>query len=131
TFAQIPALVEESRAAGMNVRLQNQTQSGEDLPAALGRTAYRIVQEGLTNARKHAPAAATEVTLAPDTDSLIVEVVSRPEVGVAHAAPPIQPGTGRGLVGLTDRVALSGGELHYGTDQTGDFRLHARLPRSA
>jgi signal transduction histidine kinase len=131
TFAQIPALVEESRAAGMNVRLNDETQPAEEIPAALGRTAYRVVQEGLTNARKHAPAAAVEVTIAADADSLIIEVVSRPAVGVPAAGPLVQAGRGRGLVGLTERVALSGGDLHYGTDDKGDFVLRARLPLSA
>ena len=62
TLADIPGLVEESRAAGMHVECR--LDGDVDVPAATGRTAYRIVQEGLTNARKHAPAAAVTVTVA-------------------------------------------------------------------
>ena len=58
TLDAIPALIEESRAAGMRVRSRIEAGGGE---AMVGRTAYRVVQEGLTNARKHAPAAAVEV----------------------------------------------------------------------
>ena len=63
TLAEIPALIEESRVAGMHVRWHIDVPGDAVLPAALGRAAYRIVQEGLTNARKHAPAAAVEVTI--------------------------------------------------------------------
>ena len=82
--------------------------------AATGRTAYRIVQEGLTNARKHAPAAAVAVTVAArERGGLLVEVVSRRAVGVAAAGPP-PPGSGTGLIGLAERVALAGGEISHG-----------------
>ena len=60
TLDAIPSLIEESRAAGMNVRARIEAAGGEVM---VGRTAYRVVQEGLTNARKHAPAAAVEVTV--------------------------------------------------------------------
>jgi signal transduction histidine kinase len=129
TFAEIPALIEESRAAGMNVRSHIELPADREIPAALGRTAYRVVQEGLTNARKHAPAAAVEVTISPDArPSLLVEVVSRPAVGVAVTPRAAQRGAGRGLIGLAERVGLSGGELQYGPDEHGDFVLRAELP---
>ena len=96
-------------------------------PAAVGRTAYRIVQEGLTNARKHAPGAAVTLTVhAPDGD-LQVEVRSLAPVAVAAASP--LPGAGTGLIGLTERVALAGGELEHGVDADGAFVVRARLPR--
>jgi signal transduction histidine kinase len=129
TLADIPALVEESRAAGMRVRCQIDAPAAETAPAALQRTAYRIVQEGLTNARKHAPAAAVDVTIAGG-EQLVVEVVSRRPVGVAVAAEPL-PGAGSGLIGLGERVALAGGELHHGLDAAGDFVLRATLPWTA
>ena len=82
------------------------------LPASVGRTAYRVVQEGLTNARKHAPGAAVEVAVTLDDErGLVAEVVSRPAVGVGAAATGAMPGAGTGLVGLAERVALAGGEL--------------------
>ena len=102
------------------------------LSAALGRTVYRVVQEGLTNARKHVPDTAVEVTIgSAGGDALLVEVVSRRPVGVALApAATALPGTGTGLVGLAERVALAGGRLEHGPDAAGDFVLRATLPRS-
>jgi signal transduction histidine kinase len=129
TFAQIPSLVEESRAAGMNVHLDDDGVDGAPISVALGRTAYRIIQEGLTNARKHAPAAAVEVSISAEPDALLVGVVSRPAVGVPAAPRLAEAGTGTGLIGLAERVALAGGELKFGPDENGDFVIRARLPR--
>ena len=126
TLANVPALVEESRAAGMRVRCQIDVPGAEAASDALGRTVYRIVQEGLTNARKHAPAAAVDVTVTGG-DRLVIEIVSRRPVGVAVAAEPL-PGAGSGLIGLGERVALAGGELQHGPDASGDFVLRATLP---
>ena len=126
TLADVPALVEESRAAGMKVRCRIDLPDPAAVPVALGRTAFRIVQEGLTNARKHAPSAAVDVTIGGG-DQLAVEVVSRRPVGVAVAAAPL-PGAGSGLIGLGERVALAGGELRHGPDAAGDFVLRATLP---
>jgi signal transduction histidine kinase len=129
TLAEIPALVEESRLAGMRVRWHIDVPGDAVLPATLGRAAYRIVQEGLTNARKHAPAAAVEVTITAEAGTaLVVEVVSRRAVGVAATAALALPGAGTGLVGLAERVALAGGELDHGPDAAGDFVLRATLP---
>jgi signal transduction histidine kinase len=124
TLADVPALVEESRAAGMRVTCRVEVDG--DVPPALGRTVYRIVQEGLTNARKHAPAAAVDVAISGE-ERLVVEVVSRRPVGVALAARSL-PGAGSGLIGLSERVALAGGELQHGPDAAGDFVLRATLP---
>jgi signal transduction histidine kinase len=126
TLADLAALVEESRAAGM--RITAQIELGDAAaPAAVGRTAYRIAQEGLTNARKHAPGAAVTLTVhAPDGD-LQVEVRSLAPVAVPSGSP--LPGAGTGLVGLAERVALAGGELESGVDPEGAFVLRARLPR--
>jgi signal transduction histidine kinase len=129
TLAEIPALVEESRLAGMRVRWHIDVPGDAVLPAPLGRAAYRIVQEGLTNARKHAPAAAVEVTITAEAGTaLVVEVLSRRAVGVAAPASLALPGAGTGLVGLAERVALAGGELAHGPDGDGDFVLRATLP---
>jgi signal transduction histidine kinase len=132
TLDQIPELVEESRAAGMRVRSRIETPDAP-LPAALGRTAYRVVQEGLTNARKHAPGAAVDVVVSASVaDGMLVEVVSRRPVGVAVAAAGDRlPGAGTGLVGLAERVALAGGELRHGPDAAGDFVLRATIPWDA
>jgi signal transduction histidine kinase len=125
TFGQIPALVDESRAAGMNICLTDDSSADPEIPSALGRTAYRVVQEGLTNARKHAPGAAVEVRISTDEAHLLVEVVSRPPVG--RGGRLAQAGTGTGLVGLRERVELTGGELRSGRDANGDFVLRATL----
>jgi signal transduction histidine kinase len=132
TLAQIPALVAESRAAGMRVTLRFEAPGDDTMPAAVGRTAYRIVQEGLTNARKHAPAAAVEVAVRTDEQrGLLVTVVSRQLVGVGgRATAEGLPGAGTGLIGLSERVALAGGSLEHGADARGDFVLRATLPWS-
>jgi signal transduction histidine kinase len=129
TFAEIPSLVDESRAAGMKVRLDESVVDDLEIPAALGRTAYRVVQEGLTNARKHAPGAAVEVSISTEPHSLLIEVLSRSAVGVSAGARVPSVGTGTGLVGLAERVALTGGKLDFGPDESGDFVLRATLPR--
>src|SRR5215208_7010321 len=126
TLADLAALVEESRAAGMRVTARIELGDAAP-PAAVGRTAYRIAQEGLTNARKHAPGAAVTLTVrAPDGD-LEVEVRSLAPVAVAAAAP--LPGAGTGLIGLAERVSLAGGTLEHGVDSDGAFVLRASLPR--
>jgi signal transduction histidine kinase len=125
TLSQLPALIEESRAAGMHIRWQMDTAVDDQVPVSLGRTAYRVVQEGLTNARKHAPGAAVEVSVAPDErhSRLVVQVVNRPAVGARDTN-----GSGAGLVGLAERVSLAGGQLEHGTNERGDFVLRATLP---
>jgi signal transduction histidine kinase len=126
TLADLAALVEESRAAGM--RITERIELGDAAPAgAVGRTAYRIVQEGLTNARKHAPGAAVTLTVEAPGGDLRVEVRSLAPVAVAAA--PTLPGAGTGLIGLAERVTLAGGELESGVDPAGAFVLRARLPR--
>ena len=127
TLAQLPALIEESSEAGMRVRLNMNNTSDAQVPLALGRTAYRVVQEGLTNARKHAPGAAVEVSVSKDdATALVVAVVSRSPIGVSAARPA--EASGAGLVGLAERVSLAGGELEHGPDENGDFVLRATLP---
>jgi signal transduction histidine kinase len=100
------------------------------LPGALGRTVYRVIQEGLTNARKHAPGAAVEVTVTTDGQAaLVAEVIShRP----ARDPPPdtaAPDGAGAGLIGLAERLAIIGGQLEHGTSTAGDFVLRATVPR--
>ncbi|RGC69768.1 sensory histidine kinase UhpB [Micromonospora sp. MW-13] len=127
TLADVPELVAESRAAGMRVEVVDTVEAAGTAPTALGRGAYRIVQEGLTNARKHAPGASVTVRLsgAPG-EGLTVDVRNRWPVGAGSA--PVIPGTGTGLVGVAERVSLAGGRLEHGRDGSGDFRLTAWLP---
>ncbi|GAA0227211.1 hypothetical protein GCM10009527_024470 [Actinomadura nitritigenes] len=85
------------------------------------------MQEGLTNARKHAPGAGVRVTLeAPGGTALTIEIVNPIPPGPPPAA--ALPGAGAGLVGLGERVALLGGTLEHGRTGDGRFRLRARLP---
>jgi len=126
TLADLAALVEESRAAGM--RIDARIELGEAAPpAAVGRTTYRIAQEGLTNARKHAPGAAVTLSVHAPGGELQVEVRSLAPVAVGSGSP--LPGAGTGLIGLAERVTLAGGELEHGVDPDGAFVLRARLPR--
>ncbi|SCL28750.1 Signal transduction histidine kinase [Micromonospora nigra] len=127
TLDELPALVEESRAVGVRVGLDDRLVEAGRVPEAVGRGVYRIVQEGLTNARKHAPGTAVTVTLAGGPGKgLSVEVRNPWPVG--GTARGRIPGTGTGLVGIGERVSLAGGRLEHGRDDTGDFRLAAWLP---
>jgi signal transduction histidine kinase len=132
TLADVPALVEESRDAGMKVRLKLELEEADAVPTAVGRTVYRIVQEGLTNARKHAAASVVDVEIAGDpAGPVTAAVVSRPLVGTA--APPSDawvPGTATGLIGLAERVSIAGGRLTHGPTTGGGYALRATLPRS-
>ncbi|WP_405061484.1 histidine kinase [Kribbella sp. NBC_01505] len=118
----IAELVDESRQAGMVVDLT----VGVDLaavPEGIGRHAYRIVQEGLTNARKHAPHQGVRVTLSGGPgEGLQVDLANRLESGAGD------PGSQVGLIGLTERATLAGGRIEYGPTADGDFRLAAWLP---
>ncbi|GLZ45915.1 two-component sensor histidine kinase [Actinomycetospora sp. NBRC 106375] len=121
TLADLPSLVGESREAGVTVELDNRV---TDVPDTLGRTAYRIVQEGLTNARKHAAGEAVAVVVAGGPgEALRVEVRNR----VPHPRAS-SDGRGTGLVGLGERAASVGGRLEHGVTSDGDFRVIAELP---
>jgi signal transduction histidine kinase len=136
TLADVPQLVAESARAGMRVELREETTAAA--PDGLGRTAYRIVQEALTNARKHAPGAGVGVRLAGAPGrGLTVEVENAaPQGPPTPAEDPRQElaapadGPGRGLVGLAERVTLAGGRLEHGPTPAGGFRLAAWLPWS-
>jgi len=127
TLAALPGLLEESRAAGMHVRAQVGLPDLGTVPDAVGRHALRIVQEALTNARKHATSAPVELRLDGAPGHGLEIDVRNPLPALATAAPKI-PGTGAGLLGLTERATLSGGHLEHGLDENGNFRLHAWLP---
>jgi signal transduction histidine kinase len=126
TIAGLPPLVGESRDAGVPVRLDLRVDDPAEVPDGTGRAAYRIVQEALTNARKHAPGAAVCVTVAgAPGKGLRIEVHNGPAAG--GAAPPL-PGAGTGLIGLAERATLAGGGLRHGADGAGGYALRAWLP---
>jgi signal transduction histidine kinase len=123
------ALVEElvARAAGsgleVTLRLEGER---EGLPAPLGEMAYRVVQEGLTNALRYAAGAEVTVTLRGGREELAVEV----ENGPARADPELAgAGTGHGLRGLRERLAEQGGTLRAGPTPGGGWLLSAHMPR--
>ncbi|KOX22466.1 MULTISPECIES: sensor histidine kinase [unclassified Streptomyces] len=125
TLATLGALVEESRGAGAEVVLDTTVDDPAAVPAATGRTVYRIAQEGLTNARKHAPGTPVTVTVRGRPGEGLTVDVHNP----APAGPvPHVPGSGQGLIGLTERAALAGGRLAHGPAPDGGFALHAWLP---
>ncbi|WP_157441948.1 sensor histidine kinase [Actinoplanes awajinensis] len=127
TLSALPALVEEARAAGDRVSFDVTVDPGA-VPAGVGRAAYRMVQEGLTNARKHATGAVVRMTVAGRPgEGLTLEIVN--PLPVSAPARPI-PGAGTGLVGLNERASLAGGRLTYGP-RDGAFHLEAWLPWEA
>ncbi|MFC9848992.1 sensor histidine kinase [Streptomyces sp. NPDC060223] len=125
TLAALDGLVSESRSAGMKVVLDGRVADPAAVPASVGRTAYRIAQEGLTNARKHAPGAEVTVSVSGAPGDGLTVVVHNP-------APPGEvphvPGSGQGLIGLTERATLAGGRLSHGGVGGGGFEVRAWLP---
>src|SRR5690606_15069279 len=125
TLSALDTLVAESRQAGMKITLDQRVTEPAAVPASVGRTAYRIVQECLTNARKHAPGTEVTVTVAGGPGEGLA-------VSVRNAAPqgrvPHVPGAGQGLSGLTERATLAGGSLELGAGPDGGFEVRARLP---
>lgn len=118
---RVDALVEEVRLAGLPVRLHRE---GElvALPRAIDLSAYRIVQEGLTNSLKHARASHAEVTVRYAPDDLEIEIV---DDGVG---PTTSDGLGRGITGIRERVKIYGGDMTVGAGTDGGFRLAVKLP---
>ena len=127
TYADLQALVADAREEGLNVELVDglAAQAGS-VPDTVGRTLYRIVQEGITNARKHAPGSLLTVRVSGSVDDGI-DVELRNPIGFGPAA---APGAGLGLIGLTERAQLAGGRLEHRRE--GDhFVLRAWIPWSA
>lgn len=122
-LGQLDTLLEEVAAAGTQVDLVREVAGTP--PDALSRTAYRIVQEALTNARKHAPAARVRLRITGDPDrGLEIEARNRTRATV----PATSRGAGMGLVGLAERAELSGGRLQHRLEDDGTFVLRAWLP---
>jgi signal transduction histidine kinase len=120
-LAQLPALLESARAAGLRITV---TEHGEprDLHGSLDLSAYRIVQEALTNVRRHAPGEAADLHLDWASDRLTIVVRN------LGAGPMNGDGQGHGLVGMRERARVHGGELHAGPRSDGAFEVRAVLP---
>jgi signal transduction histidine kinase len=127
-LADLSRLLRDVDRAGLPVRLRV---DGEPfpLPRALDLSAYRIVQEGLTNTLKHARANHAEVTVRYERDGLRIDVVDDGTAGPAGDGVPPHP-VGHGLVGIRERVNIYGGDMTAGPTPAGGFVLSARLPLS-
>lgn len=136
-LGELPGLVDAARRAGVRVEASVRGQAPK-VPATVGVCGYRIVQESLSNAGRHAPGAAVEVVVeyAPGTVRLgVVNGAGRGGTGTPAAPaalPGVMPAAGRrgghGLTGMRERVALLGGELSAGPTAEGGFAVHAVLP---
>lgn len=122
TLTDIPDLVETARASGATIIDSIEV----DAPATVGLTAYRIVQEALSNALRHAPGSRIEVTtaLTGDRRTLTVEVVNSAPHGGAVPA----PGSGLGLAGIRERASARGGTVQAGPTPAGGYRVAVALP---
>jgi len=139
TFGDLGSLILEAEESGMSVRYDDSVRLAPDVPEQVGRTAYRIVQEGLTNARKHAAGATVLVRVTGSPDDGVDIRIRNPARTHGGATPGISsgqavrmsatamPGAGLGLVGLGERALLSGGRLET-VCNGGMFELHGWLP---
>ena len=123
-LSQLAALATRARAAGLPVEVHVEGRP-RDLPAGLDLAAYRVIQEGLTNAIKHAGGARARVVVLYAPTVLELEVS---DDGVGPAPPAQESGSGHGLIGMRERLRLYGGELHSGRRRGGGFAVSARIP---
>lgn len=121
-LSDVPGLINRARRAGLDASLTIDGHSGA-VPEAVGRAAYRIVQESLTNVARHASAATASVRIGyrPDAVSIVVD-------DDGTAAPGSAPPPGAGLLGMRERVTALGGRLQAGARDAGGFRVQAELP---
>src|SRR4051794_23874388 len=123
-LSRLPELVERVRATGLDVSL-TVTGNGHALPAGIDFSAYRIVQEALTNTLKHGHAAAARVELRFDEHMLDLEIV---DDGTTAAGAHALTGGGHGLIGMRERAAVLGGELEAGPRSGGGYCVRASIP---
>jgi signal transduction histidine kinase len=126
-LGDIAHLVSGYQRAGLNVELDMRVDEPDAAPGPLGRDAYRIVREALTNVTKHASGAAATVSLSGRPGEGLLVMVRNKLPARAELTAAELPGAGLGLVSLAERVALAGGTLAHGPDDSGDFVLTATL----
>jgi signal transduction histidine kinase len=122
TLGQVEQLIDDARLAGVPAELEVDGERRE-LPPAIDLAAYRIVQEALTNVRKHAGGADTTVRLLYGPEAVWIEVHNAAGVSTANGA-----GGGQGLTGMRERVRIFGGEVDAAPSPGGGFVVRARLP---
>jgi signal transduction histidine kinase len=123
-LGRLDTLVDSTTAAGVPTELRI-VGCRRPLPAAVDLTAFRIVQEALTNVLRHAGPATAVVTIVFERESLVVEVR---DDGRGQTIERSTPGSGSGIVGMRQRASGVGGEVEASTRQDGGFRVRARLP---
>lgn len=129
TLCDLDELIADERASGARVEMKNELSLDDEVPESIGRTAYRVVQESLTNARKHAPNTQVDVIVTGRPgDGLTVEVRNPIRVGEATTS---TPGAGFGLIGLAERATLAHGRFEQGRTREGDFVVRVWLPWAA
>jgi signal transduction histidine kinase len=127
-LGDLPGLVETARAAGLAVEF-SRTGQLDGLPAAVGMCGYRIVQESLSNAGRHAPGAAISITVNVEPPVVQLTVSNGPPTAARNGAPARAPATnGHGLAGMRERVTLLGGTFTAGPAPGGGFEVTAQLP---
>lgn len=127
TYADLPELVDQARSTGLRIEFDDLLADlPEGPPAVVGRTLYRIVQEGITNAAKHAPGALLRIEVSGNPEAGI-EISLRNSIGFGL---PATPGAGLGLIGLAERAKLRGGRLEGRRDGS-TFVLHGWIPWAA
>jgi len=125
-LASVPTLVQMMRGAGMSVDLVIDGDSDKAVSKLVDWSAYRIIQEALTNAAKYATHAHVEVWVRYEDDAVAISVV---DDGAGDGPGPHAPqGFGRGLIGMRERVAVLGGDIEIGRNGGAGFGVRARLP---
>ena len=125
-LADLDRLLQEWSGAGMDLHRHDTGGQDAPVPESAQRTAYRVVQEGLTNVAKHAVGATVTVNLHHGTDRLEIEVANTPPAAPATFSPP--PRSGYGLAGLRERITLAGGSLSAGPCPDDGWRIRAIVP---
>jgi signal transduction histidine kinase len=126
-LADVATLVDASRRAGVSINLSMPPDDGAAISHAVGLCAYRIVQEALANAGRHAPGAWVQVAVERDPDNLRLDIVNGPPTTDAPASDD-SGRPGHGIAGMRERVALLGGSLSAEPNILGGFAVSAILP---
>jgi signal transduction histidine kinase len=129
-LADLERLVSTTAGAGVRVALTRTGDRG-DIPAAIGQSAFRIVQEALTNVVKHSGASTCQVIIGYEPDGLTVEITDPGGAGTAGRGPHAADGTGHGILGMRERVSLCGGEFTAGPRPGQGFEVIAHFPLAA